>query len=183
MQRFCDRISMVRMMLLCFRSNLEEVERVDNLTKEQREKNMRNIRSKDTQIELISRKALWHRGYRYRKNYGQLPGKPDIAITKYRITIFCDSEFFHGKNWYQVQLPRIRRGNNPEYWEKKISRNIERDNEVNQALTNIGWTVTRFWGKDVKSNTDRCIDIVEEGIFENRIAASDIASEPYIIEE
>lgn len=137
------------MMLLRFRSNLEEVERVDNLTKEQREKNMRNIRSKDTQIELIFRKALWHRGYRYRKNYGQLPGKPDIAITKYRIAIFCDSEFFHGKNWYQVQLPRIRRGNNPEYWEKKISRNIERDNEVNQALTNIGWTVIRFWGKAV----------------------------------
>lgn len=70
---------------------------MDTLTPEQRHKNMSAIHSKDTSIEVVLRKALWHRGYRYRKNYALLPGKPDIAMTKYRIAIFCDSEFFHGK--------------------------------------------------------------------------------------
>ena len=59
-------------------------------------KNMSKIHSKDTSIELCLRKALWHKGYRYRKNYKALPGSPDIALTKYKIAIFCDSEFFHG---------------------------------------------------------------------------------------
>ena len=67
------------------------------MTPEQRHKNMAAIRSKDTSIEVKLRKALWHHGYRYRKNYTALPGSPDIAITKHRIAIFCDSEFFHGK--------------------------------------------------------------------------------------
>lgn len=72
---------------------------MDKLTPEQRSLTMSHIRSKDTKIERILRNALWHKGYRYRKNYKQLPGSPDIAITKYKIAIFCDSEFFHGYNW------------------------------------------------------------------------------------
>ena len=66
---------------------------MDNLTKEQRHKNMKNIWSKDTKIEIILRKALWEKGYRYRKNYKTLPGNPDIVLTKYKIAIFCDGEF------------------------------------------------------------------------------------------
>lgn len=69
----------------------------DNLTAEQRKKNMQNIKSKDTKIELALRKALWSKGYRYRKNYQKLPGKPDIVLTKYKIVIFCDSKFFMEK--------------------------------------------------------------------------------------
>ena len=72
---------------------------MDRLTREQRRKNMQHIRSKDTGIELALRKALWEKGYRYRKNYAALPGKPDIALTKYKVAVFCDSEFFHGKDW------------------------------------------------------------------------------------
>ena len=72
---------------------------MDCLTPEQRHKNMVNIKSKDTSIEVVLRKALWKKGIRYRKNYKLLPGTPDIAITKYKIAIFCDSEFFHGKDW------------------------------------------------------------------------------------
>lgn len=72
---------------------------MDVLTPEQRHRNMANIKSKDTSIELLLRKALWNKGYRYRKNYKSLPGKPDIVLTKYKIAIFCDSEFFHGKDW------------------------------------------------------------------------------------
>jgi len=138
---------------------------MDNLTESQRHKNMANIRSKDTSIEVTLRKALYHRGIRYRKNYSALPGKPDIAITKYRIAVFCDSEFFHGKDWDKQQL-RISNGDNSNYWLKKIQRNIERDDEVNKALRFRDWTVLRFWGKDILNHTEDCIRTIEETIFE-----------------
>ena len=67
---------------------------MDVLTPEQRRKNMQRIKSRDTAIEVALRKALWEKGYRYRKNYKNLPGKPDIVLIKYKIVIFCDSEFF-----------------------------------------------------------------------------------------
>ena len=126
---------------------------MDNLTKEQRHKNMKNIKSKDTKIEVVLRKELWHRGYRYRKNYNELPGKPDIVLTKQKIVIFCDSEFFHGKDW-EVLKPRLEKGNNANYGLKKIERNITRDQEINQQLNFLGWTVVRFWGKEILNNTD-----------------------------
>ena len=137
----------------------------DVLTQEQRHKNMKNIRSKNTKIERILRKALWERGIRYRKNYSKLPGKPDIVLKKYKIAIFCDSEFFHGKDW-EVLKPRLEAGNNAEYWVPKISRNRERDEEVNKELLFLGWTVIRFWGKEIKKNTDECIKVIEETIFD-----------------
>ena len=141
---------------------------MDNLTKEQRRKNMQNIRSKNTSIEVILRKALWKKGYRYRKNYKGLPGNPDIVLTKYKIAIFCDGEFFHGKDW-EVLKPKLEKGNNSEYWINKISRNCERDDEINKKLLFEGWTVIRFWGKDIQSNTEECVKVIEETIFKNRI--------------
>ena len=137
----------------------------DNLTKEQRHKNMSHIKSKDTSIEVKLRKALWSRGYRYRKNYNELPGKPDIAITKYKIAVFCDSEFFHGKDW-EVLKPRLQKGDNAEYWIPKIQRNRERDDEINKKLLFLGWTVIRFWGKDIMKKTDECVKVVEETIWD-----------------
>ena len=107
---------------------------MDNLTKEQRHKNMQNIKSKDTKIEVQLRKALWAKVYRYRKNDKKLPGKPDIVLGKYKIVIFCDSEFFHGKDW-EVLKPRLEKGTNPEYWVKKIENNRRRDDEINKELT------------------------------------------------
>ena len=144
---------------------------MDNLTPEQRKKNMQNIRSKDTSIEKILRKALWEKGYRYRKNCKKLPGKPDIAITKYKIAIFCDSEFFHGKDW-EILKPRLEKGNNSDYWMRKISRNRERDDEVNKQLLFQGWAVIRFWGNDIKKNIDECIQAIEEAIFEEKIESN-----------
>ena len=138
---------------------------MDNLTAEHRRKNMRHIKSRDTEIELILRKALWHNGYRYRKNYKKLPGKPDIAITKYKIAIFCDSEFFHGKKW-EEQRKRLERGNNSEYWIQKISNNMERDAKVNKELASLGWRVVRFWGKDIKNDVADCIRIINDVICE-----------------
>lgn len=70
---------------------------MDVLTKEQRRKNMQNIKATDTKIEIILRKALWKKGYRYRKNYNKLPGKPDIVLPKYKIAIFVMVNFFTGK--------------------------------------------------------------------------------------
>lgn len=141
---------------------------MDNLTKEQRRKNMKNIRSKDTKIELLLRKALWSKGVRYRKNYSRLPGKPDIALTKYKIAIFCDSEFFHGKEWDSLKA-RLEKSNNSSYWIKKISKNIERDDIINKELMFLGWTVVRFWGKDILQKTDDCVKVIEEEIFKQLI--------------
>lgn len=137
---------------------------MDRLTKAQRHKNMSHVRSKDSVIELTLRKALWHKGYRYRKNYKELPGKPDIALTKFKIAVFCDSEFFHGKDWDDKLAPQLEHSNNSEFWIKKIFRNMERDREVEQQLKALGWTVLRFWGKDILKNTDGCIETIKECI-------------------
>ena len=144
----------------------------DVLTKEQRKRNMQSIRSKDTQIEIILRKALWSNGIRYRKNYSKIPGKPDIAITKYKIAIFCDSEFFHGKNW-EVQKLRLAKGDNGEFWINKISKNIIHDEEINKKLWFMGWIVIRFWGDEIKKNTTECIKVIKEAIFARQLDLKD----------
>lgn len=135
-------------------------------------KNMRNIKSKDTTIERKLRKALWDKGFRYRKNVAKLPGKPDIVLTKYKIVVFCDSEFFHGKDWDALKQ-QLERGSNAEFWIKKITRNQQRDDEVNKQLQFLGWTVIRFWGKDIMKNTDECIRVIEEAILDQRFGDLD----------
>lgn len=140
----------------------------DVLTKEQRSKNMKNIKSSDTKIEIMLRKALWNKGYRYRKNVKSLPGKPDIVITKYKIAVFCDGEFFHGKDW-ELLREKLETSNNGEFWIKKISRNIEHDDEVDKELTYMGYTVLRFWGKDIKQHIDDCVQAIEEAIFDIKL--------------
>ena len=136
---------------------------MDDLTKEQRRKNMQHIRSKDTSIELKLRRALWSAGIRYRKNYTELPGKPDIAITKHKIAIFCDSSFWHGKD-FDIKKPVE---TNHEYWDQKIRRNIERDKEVNAMLLALNWKVVRFWDVDINKRLKDCVikiqSIIEEG--------------------
>lgn len=136
-------------------------------------KNMSKIRSKDTSIELRLRKALWHKGYRYRKNYKALPGSPDIVLTKYKIAIFCDSEFFHGKDW-EVLKPRLEKSNNSQYWISKIARNRERDDEINKRLLFEGWTVIRFWGKDIQMNVDECVKVIEETIWDIKLHKEEV---------
>lgn len=142
---------------------------MDVLTKEQRHKAMSNIRSKDTSIEVKLRRALWKKGFRYRKNYSKLPGSPDIVLIKYKIAIFCDSEFFHGKDWELVLKPRLLNSKNSEYWIKKILRNMERDTEVDKKLLFLGWTVIHFWGSDISKKIDECVRVVEECIFDIKL--------------
>jgi|SRR5699024_7305575 len=131
----------------------------DHLTKEQRSKNMKAVTSKDSKIELLLRKELWHRGHRYRKHYKKIPGKPDIAFPDKKTAIFCDSEFWHGKDWEEKKY-EIK--SNKDFWYKKIERNIERDREVNKALKDLEWTVLRFWGNEIKNNLHKCVKTIEK---------------------
>lgn len=137
-------------------------------TPEQARRIMSSVHSKDTNIEVILRKALWHKGYRYRKNVASLPGKPDIVLSKYKIAIFCDAEFWHGKDW-EILRPKLKKGNNGDYWVEKITRNRDRDDEVNKRLLFLGWSVIRFWGNEIIKNTDECIRVIEDCIFEDII--------------
>lgn len=137
-------------------------------SQEEISKNMKKIRGKDTSIEVRLRKALWQKGLRYRKNYKALPGSPDIALTKYKIAVFCDSEFFHGKDWEALKL-RLEKGKNPEYWLKKIERNRNRDWETDRKLLFLGWTVIHFWGKDILKQTEECVKVIEEAIWESKM--------------
>lgn len=134
---------------------------MDDLTPEQRKKNMRAIRSKDTTIELALRKALWQRGIRYRKNYKGLIGKPDIVITKYRIAVFCDSDFWHGYDW-ENRKSRIK--SNQNYWIPKIERNMKRDREVTVALVEQGWIVLRFWEHTIRKELEECVNDIQEAV-------------------
>jgi len=136
---------------------------------------MQNIKGKDTRIEILLRKALWHKGYRYRKNVKELPGCPDIVLTKYKVAIFCDGEFFHGKDW-EILKPRLENSQNSSYWIAKISRNRERDDEVNKQLLFMGWTVIRFWGKDISRHTEACVKTVEETIWDIMMAQEECPS-------
>ena len=142
--------------------------------------NMRKIHSKDTSIELLLRKALWHQGYRYRKNYKALPGSPDIVLTKYKIAIFCDSEFFHGKDWEILKL-RLENGQNADFWIKKIERNRNREYENDKKLLFLGYTVLHFWGQDISKHTDECLQTIEEAIWDTKF--SDTATDYDISEE
>lgn len=135
---------------------------------EKTRKNMQKIRSKDTSIEVMLRNRLWHDGYRYRKNYKKLPGSPDIAITKYKIAVFCDSEFFHGKEWALLKA-RLERGENSQYWIRKIEENMERDQRVDKELEALDWTVIRFWGNDIKKDLEGCLCAIEEVSFDKMI--------------
>ena len=107
---------------------------------------MSRVHSTNGKDEVVLEKLLWHSGVRYRKNYKALPGKPDIAITKQKIAIFIDGEFWHGYNWenYKHHIK-----SNRDYWIPKIEYNMKHDKEVNDQLKEMGWKVIRFWSKKV----------------------------------
>lgn len=120
--------------------------------------NMRQVKNKDSKIELLLRNELWKRGLFYRKNVKRVFGTPDIAFIGKRIAIFCDSEFWHGYNWAERKKDFK---TNQQFWITKIERNMKRDNEVNQRLLDDGWKVLRFWGREIQKNTSGCADIIQ----------------------
>ena len=124
---------------------------------------MQQVKNKDSEIEILLRKALWQKGYRYRKNVSGIYGHPDIAFISKKVAIFCDSEFWHGYDW-ENRKKDFR--TNREFWIAKIERNIVRDKEVNDFLNNNGWVVIRFWGKEIKKDLQSCVQKIEETIKE-----------------
>lgn len=134
-------------------------------TAEQISYNMRQVRNKDSKIEVVFRKALRDRGIHYRKNVTNIIGKPDIAFKGLKIAVFCDSEFWHGYNWDERKNDFK---SNQDFWIPKIERNMERDKEVNEQLEAEGWKVIRFWGKEILKNSDKCAEIVENAIKERK---------------
>ena len=133
----------------------------DKLTPEQRSKVMSAIRGKGTKIELRLARALWNEGLRYRKNDKSVFGTPDLVFKGKKVAIFVDSEFWHGKDWAN-QKNRIK--TNSEFWINKIEANIRRDVLVNITLQQQGWTVLRFWGKEVEKELDYCVSQVKEAL-------------------
>ena len=118
---------------------------------------MSKIRGKNTKPELLFRKALWKQNVRYRVDNKKLPGKPDVSIQKYKLAIFIDGEFWHGYNWDE-RKDQIK--SNKGFWVPKIERNMQRDRQVNRQLNDMGYTVFRFWEKEIKNELNKCINDV-----------------------
>ena len=130
-------------------------------TQEQIHYNMQRVKSKDSEIEKILRNALWNKGYRYRKNVKDVFGHPDIVFKSKKVAIFCDSEFWHGYDWERKKNEIKTR---QDFWIPKIERNMQRDKEVNMKLSEEGWTVLRFWGTEIKKQTENCVKEIEKCI-------------------
>ncbi len=131
-------------------------------TPEVTHKIMASIKGKDTEPELMLRKALWGKGIRYRKNYKKLPGKPDIVLTKQRIVVFCDGDFWHGHNWALRGLSSLDEelSGYSQYWKDKILTNIARDRRNDEMLQELGWRVIRIWESDIRKDVESCAEVV-----------------------
>lgn len=124
-------------------------------------KRMANVSLKGGASETTLAKALWRSGFRYRKNYRAIPGSPDIAITKYKVAVFVDGEFWHGENW-EERKHKLK--NNREYWIEKIEENIARDKRNDDILREMGWTPLHFWEKDIKKDLQKCVNTVVDAV-------------------
>lgn len=122
---------------------------------------MQANKSTGTKPELLLAKTLFARGHRYRKNNKTVYGKPDLTFKNIKLAIFVDGEFWHGKDWHERKNDHK---TNQEFWNKKIERNIQRDKEVNEELTKQGWTILRFWGKEIEKNLLTCVLQIESEI-------------------
>lgn len=136
---------------------------MDNKTAEQRHENMSRIKGKDTKPEILVRKYLFSRGFRYRKNVGKMPGHPDIVLPKYRAVVFVHGCFWHGhENCRYARIPST----NIAFWEQKIRSNRERDAKTTAQLLEKGWNVIVVWQCELKNKAEREITLVK---IENRI--------------
>lgn len=127
-----------------------------------RSKNMRAIRSARTSMEDLLAKLIWRAGHRYRRNDKSVPGKPDICFRRQKVAVFCDGEFWHGKDW---KTKRKKISQNRAYWIPKIERNMQRDRETNRLLCKQGWTVLRFWHADIERDPQRYAEKVIKALI------------------
>ena len=131
----------------------------------------RKNRNRDTAPELLLRRALWRLGLRYRKNATDLPGKPDVVFRGARVVVFCDGDFWHGRDWERLR-EKLRGSANPDYWLPKIARNRQRDAEQTATLTEQGWHVIRLWEGDVKQDAEAAARQVAEAVERRRAGAA-----------
>ena len=133
----------------------------DNLTSEQRNKNMKAIKCSHTKMEDVICRALWNKGLRFRRNVKGLLGKPDIAIKKYKIVVFLDSCFWH-KCPAHFKKPK----SNITYWEPKIENNVMRDIKISQYYFDHHWHILRVWEHEYKKDFNGTVDKIYKFIQE-----------------
>jgi DNA mismatch endonuclease, patch repair protein len=118
----------------------------------------------ETKHEVLLRRELWRRGLRFRKNRTDLPGKPDVVFASARVAVFCDGDFWHGRNWRRLSL-QLRKRANPEYWCQKIRSNRARDRRITALLERLGWLVIRLWEKDIHASPQNAVAVVERAVL------------------
>lgn len=120
---------------------------------------MSRIRRKNTQPELILRRALWRAGCRgYRVDDRRVPGRPDITWSRAQVAVFVDGAFWHG------HPSAYKPGQHGEYWDQKVARNLERDRAADAALASMGWSVLRFWDFDVRRELESCLVEIRDAL-------------------
>lgn len=134
---------------------------------EQASETLSQVGSEDTEPELLLRKTLWARGLRYRLHRDDLPGSPDIVFPTEKVAVFCDGDFWHGRNW-EERKEKLRKGSNPDYWIPKIHSNMERDRRQTKELEQMGWTVIRLWESEIKNAPSEAASFVEARVLRNR---------------
>jgi DNA mismatch endonuclease, patch repair protein len=117
----------------------------------------------NTTPELALRRTLWSVGLRYQLHRRDLPGRPDLVFPSAKVVVFCDGDFWHGRNWEERQR-RLQSGGNASYWISKIQYNMERDQDINTDLTSLGWTVLRFWESEIKADVHACARAVTAAV-------------------
>lgn len=135
---------------------------VDTFLPVKRSSIMRAVKAKNTKLENVFRSALWKRGLRFRKHVKDLPGKPDIVFSRYRVAVFIDSCFWHGCPLH-VRMPK----SNIDYWERKIYRNKQRDEELNQKYKEIKWEVVRIWEHEIKEDFEKAVTKIQDILYKN----------------
>lgn len=124
-------------------------------------------RKRDTQPELVLRRACFAAGLRYRVDVSSLPGRPDLLFVAARLVVFVDGDLWHGLDLHD-RLRRLAAGHNADYWGRKMQHNVERDRINDAALSRLGWSVMRFWATDVEENVDAYVDVVRSSVHKLR---------------
>ncbi len=120
-------------------------------------------RKKDTVHEILLRRALWRLGVRYRKHVSRLPGNPDLVFARARVVVFCDGDFWHGRDWDRLKA-QLERRHNAAYWLAKIGGNRERDRQRAAQLEQEGWSVLRFWETELMKDASAAAAAISDAV-------------------
>jgi DNA mismatch endonuclease (patch repair protein) len=129
-------------------------------------------RQEGGRAERLLRSIVWRRGLRFRKQLASLPGRPDLVFARVHLCVFCDGDFWHGRNWSTLE-ERLARRANAEYWIPKIKGNVVRDREQTQTLQDAGWFVLRLWETDILRDPEAAADLIEQLVSKRITEATD----------